>query len=445
MSKPLRKLDVELVDIDKLVPYAGNARTHDKKQIGQIADSIKAFGWMNPIVANRQGTIVAGHGRLEAAKLLGLKTVPVIRVEDLTEDQERAYRLADNQIATNAGWDLDLLKVEMELLSDGDLDFEITDTGFAMAEIDLVLGAGTNTDENDPDAGDVQDLDLAGAPITRRGDVWVMDNHRLICGDALSEADYATVMQNETAAACVTDPPHNQKIFNNVSGSGRHGEFAMASGEMSRDEFVDFLKKAFGLMAANLGKGALAYVFMDWRHLAEALCAGEASFAELINMCVWVKTNGGMGSLYRSAHEDILVFKASKGRHTNNVQLGRFGRSRTNVWRHAGVNSFGKGRDETLQLHPTVKPTALIADAILDCTNRKELVLDPFAGSGTILIAAHRTGRHARAIEYDPKYVDVSLRRFRRVTGIDPVHAGSGKSLSELEAQAAADRDQAEG
>lgn len=444
MTPHIRKLDVEIVDIDSLKEYARNARTHSDKQIDQIADSIVAFGWTYPVLVDKHGNVIAGHGRLAAARRLGLKKVPVIRVEDLSEEQIRAYRLADNKLAENAGWDDDLLKIEFETLIGAEIEFEITDTGFDMAEIDLVLGSKTDESSSDgSDRGDAAEVDLEGPAIAKHGDLFLCgDDHRILCGDALDPEAYTKLMQGEKAAGCFTDPPYNVRIERNVSGLGRkkHGEFAMASGEMTRDEFIAFLEAVFGLIAAHLIKGGLAYICMDWRHLAETIAAGEVTFSELLNICVWAKTNGGMGSLYRSAHEHVLVFKAGKGKHTNNVQLGRYGRNRTNVWRYPGVNSFGQGRDDALKMHPTVKPVALVADALLDSTRRKDIVLDPFAGSGTILIAAQRTGRRARAIELDQKYVDVCLRRFRRVTGIDPVHAESGKPFSELELAAQAAR-----
>lgn len=444
MTPHIRNLDVEIVDIDSLKEYARNARTHSDRQIGQIADSIVAFGWTCPVLVDKHGNVIAGHGRLAAARRLGLKKVPVIRVEDLSEDQIRAYRLADNKLAENAGWDEDLLRIEFDELIAADLDFEITETGFDMAEIDLVLGSSDEDPTSESaDAGNAAEEDLEGPAIAKRGDLFLCgEDHRILCGDALDPEAYAALMQGEKAAGCFTDPPYNVRIERNVSGLGRrkHGEFTMASGEMTRDEFIAFLEAVFGLIAANVVKGALTYVCMDWRHLADAIAAGEVTFSELLNICVWAKTNGGMGSLYRSAHEHVLVFKAGKGRHVNNVQLGRYGRSRTNVWRYAGVNSFGRDRDDALAMHPTVKPVALVADAILDSTKRKDIVLDPFGGSGTILIAAHRIGRRARAIELDPNYVDVCLRRYRRVTGIDPVHAETGKTLSELEIAAEAAR-----
>lgn len=434
MSVQLRNLQVEAVSVAALQPYSRNARRHSKRQIGQIADSMKAFGWMNPILVDANKVVIAGHGRLEAARLLGLEKIPAISVEDLSEDQIRAFRLADNKLAENAEWDADLLRVEFDALIEADLDFEITDTGFSMGEIDLVLG-----EEEENQGDEFVDEDFDGPPVARLGDVFELGEHRLVCGDALKAEPYAKLMQGEKAAFCFTDPPYNVKIAGNVSGLGRktHAEFAMGSGEMDRKQFTAFLHDAFSQIAANCVDGAVVDICMDWRHLVETITAGEAAFGELLNDCVWAKNNAGMGSLYRSAHEHVLVFKSGKGKHINNVELGQYGRNRSNVWKYGGVNAFGKGRAAALSMHPTVKPTALVADAILDCSKRRDLVLDSFAGSGTILIAAHRTGRRARAIELDPAYVDVSLRRFRRVTGMDPVHAETGKSLTGLEAELA--------
>ena len=278
--------------------------------------------------------------------------------------------------------------------------------------------------------------DFEGPAISKPGDLFILDGkHRLYCGSALEENSYQILMDSQQARFCFTDPPYNVPIAGNVSGLGRkkHGDFAMAAGEMSREQFTAFLANTFRLIAANSVDGAIIDVCMDYKHMIEVITAGEDAFGELKNICVWTKRNGGMGSLYRSAHEFVLIFKSGKGQHVNNVQLGRYGRNRTNVWPYAGVNSFGSNRSAALAMHPTVKPTALVADAILDCSNHKDIVLDPFAGSGTIFIAAHRTRRRAFAIELDPIYVDVCLRRFRRVTGIEPVHQQSGEKLIALE------------
>lgn len=431
MKTTSRNHKVEIVAISAIEHYKRNARKHSKKQIGKIAQSIKKFGWTVPLLIDGDGNLIAGHGRLEAAKLLGLKKVPVIRITDLSEKQIMALRLADNRIAEEADWDEDLLAAEFQALMDADLDFEITDTGFDMPEIDNVLG------ESVPDSTEAEILsaDLEGISVTVPGDLWLVGRHRLLCGDALEASDYKILLDKDKAQMVITDPPYNVPIERNVSGLGqnKHGEFMMASGEMSDQEFTDFLTAVFQNLVAFSDDGSIHDIFMDWRHQGEIIKAGSETYSELKNTCVWTKSSGGMGSLYRSGHEFVYVFKSGKASHINNISLGAYGRNRTNVWPYAGVNSFGKGREQALAMHPTVKPVALIADAILDCSHRKGIVLDPFAGSGTVLIAAERTGRSARAMELDPTYVDVALRRYRRVTGIEPVHSVTGLTFSETE------------
>ena len=433
MTESLRNLAVHNVPLSTLKPYAGNARRHSRKQIGQIARSMKTFGWTMPVLVDGDNVVIAGHGRLEAAKLLGLANVPVIRIDDLDEAQVRAYRLADNRLAEESSWDEEILRIELGELIDLTPEFEIVETGFAMGEIDMILG---NANDEEPDEDPLETSDLDGPLITRRGDLWLLgDDHRLLCGDALSADDHARLLDGELADMVITDPPYNVRIGGNVSGLGRkkHGEFAMASGEMSENEFTRFLGAAFERLAASSRDGSIHYVFMDFRHIGETLAAGREVYGELKNICVWDKKTGGMGSLYRSAHEFVFVFKHGSAPHINNVALGKHGRNRTNIWRYAGVSGFGKGRAEALAMHPTVKPVALIADAMLDCSDRGSIVLDPFGGSGSTVIAAQRAGRRARVIELDPKYCDVTLRRFRRVTGIEPVHAETGLTLGALE------------
>jgi len=433
MNKMPRDLAVETIPLPAIKPYAGNARKHSKKQIGQIADSMRQFGWTMPILVDANNGIIAGHGRLEAARLIGFDMAPVIRVHDLSEPEIRAYRLADNKLAENSEWDQEMLRVELRELILLAPDFELPATGFEMGEIDQILGDS----EAAPDpAIETAKADLDGPRIASRGDLWLLGGkHRLFCGDALEEASYAILLDGEKARLGLSDPPYNVRIAGNVSGLGRrrHGEFAMASGEMSGSEFTSFLDTAFSRMAANSVDGAIQFIFMDWRHVVEVTQAGLSAFGELKNICVWDKMKGGMGSLYRSAHEFVFVFKSGDVPHVNNVELGRFGRNRTNVWRYAGAASFGAGRASALDMHPTVKPVGMLADAILDCSGLKDIVLDPFGGSGSTIIAAQRTNRCARVIELDPKYVDVALRRFRRVTGVDPVHAERGRPLGDLE------------
>lgn len=429
----IRGLKVELVSTSALKPYAGNAHTHSKKQVRQIANSIKVFGWTNPVLSDAIGNVMAGHGRLKAAKLLGIDQVPVIRIEDMTEAQKRAYILADNKLAENAGWDPQLLALELRGLLEMEADFDITATGFEMGEIDISIS--DLDDAEDGDADQLPEVDPAQPQVTQLGDLWQLDRHRLLCGDATQPASFEKLMDGEQAAMVFTDAPYNVRINGHVSGLGshKHAEFAMASGEMTEAEYTGFLETTLGLMAAHSCDGAILFNCMDFRHSYELLTAGRRVGLQLTNLCVWVKTNGGMGSLYRSQHELVFVFKKGTAPHINNVALGKYGRNRTNVWPYAGMNSFGAERDETLAMHPTVKPVALVRDAILDCSNRGGIVLDAFVGSGTTLIAAHRVGRRGFGLEIDPHYVDVALRRFRAVTGIEPLHADSGLTFGELE------------
>jgi DNA modification methylase len=424
---------VEQFAVSDLVPSNHNARTHDRRQIRQIAASIREFGFRSPVLVDEDNVLIAGHGRLEAAKLLGLKTVPGIRITDLSAARKRALMIADNRIALNAGWNTALLASELADLSALELDFDMTVTGFETAEIDILLGDATSTDVETPESAPEPDPDRP--VITRRGDLWRLGDHLVLCGDARSAADYQQLMGDCLADAIFADAPYNVPVNGHVSGKGRvrHREFAEASGEMSSEEFRGFLGDAFGLAARHSREGSVAFVCMDWRHFPEAHAAGMTAWDAWLNLCVWAKTNGGMGSLYRSQHELVLVFRKGQASHRNNVQLGRFGRNRTNVWSYAGVNTFREGRLEELRAHPTAKPVAMVRDALLDVTTRGELVLDPFLGAGATLIAAERCGRRCAGLEIDPAYVDVILRRWRAETGEDPVRVNDGRPLASLE------------
>jgi DNA modification methylase len=426
-------LKIAYEPVSTLTPRARNPRTHSKKQIGQIAQSIRHFGFTNPVLLDEQRGIIAGHGRVEAAKLLGLESVPTVCLRDMSEADIRAYVIADNKLAENAGWDRNLLALEFQYLSELELDFDLTLTGFELPEIDVALGElaiGAESDE--PDPADMVP-ETAGAPVTRLGDVWHIGPHRLICGDSLQHDTYDRLLGAARAQMVFTDPPYNVPIDGHVCGSGtvQHREFAMASGEMSSEQFAGFLTAAFNQLAAFTVDGSIHFQCMDWRHMREILDAGAAAYTELKNLCVWSKTNGGMGSLYRSQHELVFVFKSGKAPHINNVELGRHGRYRTNVWTYAGVNSFGNNQAD-LALHPTVKPAAMVRDAILDCSHRKGLVLDSFAGSGTTLIAAQQTGRRGYGIELDPIYCDVILRRMKLVCGLDARLGENGPWFEEV-------------
>jgi DNA modification methylase len=422
-------LAIQYVAPDRLVRNPRNARTHSARQIKQIAESIKKLGFNSPILIGPDDMVLAGHGRLDAAKRLGLASVPTVRLDHMTEAQRRAYALADNKLAELAGWDREILAIELAGLEALDLDFEVTLTGFETAEIDLLLvgaqhAAAASADDSLPEA-------TPGAPVTKAGDLWLLGGHRLLCGDARDPAAYQRLMAGEAAQLIFTDPPYNVAINGNVAKRGKHAEFAMASGEMSEAEFIAFLKAALGLMAANSLDGSIHFIAIDWRHVLELLTAGREVYAELKNMCVWEKSNGGMGSLYRSQHELFLVFKHGSAPHINNVELGRYGRNRTNIWKYAGMSSLGAEERNLLSEHATPKPVALVADAILDCSERGALVLDPFCGSGATIIAAERTGRRARALELEPRFVDLAIRRWQACSGEVARLADGGLSFEE--------------
>jgi len=382
---------------------------------------------VNPVLVSDDGEIIAGHGRVEAAKLLGRRTVPTLALSHLSAAELRAYVIADNKLALNAGWDKEILAIELQALVD--LDFEVELTGFSLAEIDLVLDEAGEASPDGPAGPEDAVPVVTGEPVTRAGDIWQLGRHRLLCGDTRDTGAMDRLMGDETADLVFTDPPYNVAIDGNVCGLGsvKHREFAFASGEMSQSQFTVFLTDTLGNMARVMRDGAIAYVCMDWRHMGELLAAGETSFTELKNLVVWNKTNGGMGAFYRSKHELIFVFKQGTATHTNTFGLGDTGRYRTNVWDHAGISSIGAGRSEELAMHPTVKPVALIADAIRDCSRRGEIVLDGFGGSGSTLIAAEKTGRSARLIEYDPLYCDTIVLRWQSFTGKRAQLVGSGE------------------
>lgn len=426
-----RSLQVTYVPIDTLRPAERNPRTHSKAQLRQIAASVETFGFNNPLLVDHENRVVAGHGRLAAAKELGLTDLPTLRIEHLSEAQLRAYALADNQIATQAGWDEALLAVELNYIAELEIELDLTATGFSAGEIDVMLAVLDDESAPEPPPPVVNDTD---PPVSRAGDLWLLGNHRLYCGDATQPAAYAALLGDDRAQMVFTDPPYNVRIHGHVSGLGavQHREFEMASGEMSVDEFTQFLQASFEQMAEASCDGAIHFVCMDWRHLHELLCASQAAFTELKNVCVWNKNNGGMGSLYRSKHELVFVFKSGRAAHINNVELGKHGRYRTNVWDYPGVNTFRDGRDDELAMHPTVKPVALVADAIRDCSNRGGIVLDPFGGSGTTLIAAELTGRRGYLLELDPRYVDVICKRFHAQIEKYAVHAETGLTFAEV-------------
>lgn len=408
----LADLQIEVLPIKRLRPYPRNSRTHSKKQIRQIADSIKEFGFTNPILIDPEGMILAGHGRVEAAKVLALDSVPCVRLDNMTDAQKRAYVIADNKLALNAGWDYELLADELKELSSSALNIDVGITGFSIAEIDGILADACPEEPGNPDDDIVPDIDPE-AIRCRPGDIWQVGEHRIICGDARDRTTISALMAGRLATAIFTDPPYNVKIDGHVGGSGKikHREFAMASGEMSSSEFTEFLTASFKNLADFSVNGSIHLVCMDWRHTSEILAAGHAVYDELKNLIIWVKDNGGMGTFYRSRHELIFAFKKGKAPHINTFELGQHGRYRTNVWEYKGVNTLKAGRLQELELHPTVKPVQMLADAIKDVTARGNIVLDTFGGSGSTAIAAQKTGRICYLCEYDPIYCERIIRR----------------------------------
>lgn len=413
---PVREpLSVVYRPVGSIRPDPRNARTHPKRQVDQIVASIRAFGFTNPILTDEGGQVIAGHGRLLAARQLGMAEVPVIGLTGLSDAQKRALRLADNKIALGAGWDLEILQLELADLAALDVDIDLSLTGFTAGEIDTILKTPVDPDDEVVPA-------LAAAPRTGPGDIWVLGEHRIGCGDSRDMAFLRSVIGEEGVVdAAFLDPPYNVRISGNAVARGTHREFAMASGEMSDDQFRRFLTDTLGAAAAVSRNGAVHFVCMDWRHMEDVAGVGRGVYGELLNLCVWNKSNAGMGSLYRSKHELVFVFRVGDAPSLNNVELGRHGRNRTNVWDYASVNTLKGSRREDLALHPTVKPTGMVADAIQDVTRRGDLVLDIFLGSGTTLLAADRVGRRFRGVDIDPAYVDVAVERWAQRTGREPV------------------------
>jgi DNA modification methylase len=418
-----RDLTPVLVCTEKLKPLGRQTRRHPRRQLDKLAASLDEFGFVLPIIIDLDGQVVGGWGLVLAARQLGLAQVPAVTITDLDQAKLRLLRLALNRLGEDSSWDADALTLEFSdvLALDTNIDLQIS--GFEMGEIDIRLRASPDDQEDE-----IPRIDQQLPPITKPGDIWVLDQHRIVCGDALQAENYSCLLGDDRAQMVFTDPPWNVPIEGHVSGLGaiKHAEFAMASGEMSSAEFEAFLVTTLGHAARSAVDGSLHFVCLDWRHIKELLEATADLYTEMKNLCVWNKTNGGMGSLYRSKHELVFLFKKGKAPHINNVELGRFGRNRTNVWDYSGQNTLSNSAKGKLSLHPTVKPVALVADALRDCSNLNGIVLDPFGGSGTTLIAAERTGRRARLIEIEPRFVDCTVRRWQQLTGRTAVHAETG-------------------
>jgi DNA modification methylase len=411
-----------------------NPRTHNKAHIAALARSITAFGFNVPLLIDESGTLIAGHGRLAAAKKLNLREVPTILLEHLSVEQKRAFMIADNRLTDLSRWDEQILGETLRDLSLADLSFELDVIGFSVGEIDLRIEGLTDPDRN---AAEDELPQLQAEAVTKLGDLWKLGAHRLICGDALDERSWKHLMDGQLAAVGFTDPPYNVKIDGFVSGLGkhRHREFEQGAGEMDRDQFSAFVETALRHMAKHSEKASIHFVAMDWRHSRELLAAGASVFTELKNICVWSKQAPGMGSLYRSQHEFVFVWKNGRGRHQNHIELGKHGRARSNIWSYPSAAAFrhSEGTD-LLATHPTCKPVALVADAILDVSKRGEIVIDPFLGSGTTIIAAERVGRIAYGMELDPIYCDAIIHRFEALTGQEAV-LDDGRTFGEVSAE----------
>lgn len=409
----MNNLNIQNIEVARIREYKNNPKLHNRVQITKIRESIREFGFINPVLLDENLEIIAGHGRVAAARDMGLHDVPVIILSHLTDAQKRAYRIADNKLTELGKWSIELLNLEFTELSKLDLNFDLGITGFETGEIDLILDSDGTPDPKNDLIPPLNDADRR----CKRGDIWRLGRHTIVCGDALKSDSYAAVMGDDKAQMVLTDAPYNVRVKNIGSmGKIKHDEFAMASGEMTSDEFTEFLGTFMRHAKTYSADGSLHYFFMDWKHVREISTAAASVYDEFKNICVWNKTNGGMGSLYRSKHELCFIYKSGHAPHINNIELGAHGRYRTNVWDYAGANAFGGTKDD-LKLHPTVKPVAMLRDAILDVTRWGDIVLDCFLGSGSTLIACELTGRICRGIEIEEKYCDITIKRFETLTG----------------------------
>ncbi|WP_156680879.1 DNA modification methylase [Sphingomonas profundi] len=422
------RLHIEYLPTRSIVPASRRLRQHGKAQIAKLAAGIERHGFNVPLLVDEACTIVAGQARLDAALLLGLDQVPAIRIAHLTDEQLRLFAIFENKIGEESEWNDAALNLEFEELRLTEPELDLTDSGFAIGEIDALAGRMRTQELNDLD--DTGEPDPARIAVTRIGDVWLCGRHRIICGDAIDAAVIAELVDGRAVQQLLTDPPYNVPV-RSISTTGRHASFAMAAGEMKPAAFTDFLTGFIGAAQPVLADGALVYVFMDHAHLGELLAAGQMAGLTYKQLLVWVKAAAGLGSFYRSGHELVAVFKHGKGKHCNNLMLGRYGRNRSNVLSYPGVMSMPGGR-KALKMHPTVKNVAMIADLILDVTAPGDAVLDCFGGSGTTLIAAEKTERDAFLCELSPMFVDVTIERFEAVGGARAVLAATGQTYAEV-------------
>jgi len=418
----MNTLTIENIDVTAFHPHPQNPRKHSKKQIAQIAESIKTFGFKVPVLIDESNRLICGHGRVEACKLLGWEEMPAIRATDLNEEKIRAYMIADNRLTENSEWDEALLGENFKLLSELELDFDLEVIGFDYGDIEKFINF--EEEEELPKEETVISPDQA-PQVAKEGDLWELGEHRIYCGDSLEEESYDTLFSGTRKKASIvfTDPPYNLPARDiGQTCAEQHGDFAMGSGEMSSQEFSSFLRQVFEHLRKRTSSGSIHYICMDWRHATELLEAGSQVYEELKNTCIWVKNTGGMGTFYRSQHELVFVYKNGKGKHQNHFKLGQHGRYRSNVWNYPSVMHLkdkdgDKSGKDALKLHPTIKPVAMIEDVLKDCSRRKEIVLDAFLGSGSTLIAAEKTKRICYGVELAPRYVDVAIHRWQEWTG----------------------------
>jgi DNA modification methylase len=421
----LPKLElVERAPEDLIVP-ARKLRKIEAAHVREVATAISTLGFCDPVLIDEQNRVINGVVRVEAAKLLGLPRLPCIRASHLSASERRLVRLALNRLGEKGSWDFDELKLELQELILEDAPIEIT--GFSMTDVDQL------TLDGEPPAVEAGPLapEADAKPIAQLGDIFALDQHRIICGDATDPHTLETLMSGDAAQLILTDEPYNVQIGGHVS-RGAHREFVMASGEMTDAEFQAFNAAWIGASLPYLCDGGLFGTFIDWRGYPAVMAAARQLGLAPFNLIVWAKTNAGMGSLYRSQHELLPLFKKGKGSHINNVELGKNGRWRSNVWTYPGASSMGSDARQGLEHHPTVKPVAMLEDALLDMTERGDIVLDPFLGSGSTLMAAEKTGRRCRGLELDPRYVDVIVRRYQAVTGQQAVLESTGETYDQL-------------
>ncbi|TAL83901.1 MAG: DNA methylase N-4 [Beijerinckiaceae bacterium] len=426
------KLQIEYRPLDGLKTPAATLRRYQKRHQEHLLQALRKYGFILPIAVGADDQVLHGSQLLLAAKELGYQEVPTVRLSHLSKEDVRVLRIALHKLEELSSWDEDVLKAELQFLITYDVDL-VTHTAFSSAEIDTVLYAPSEERLDDPD-------DALPEPgkhaVSRRGDIWEFaGGHRLACMDALEAASYEALLQSELAGLIICDPPYNVRVRGNVSSRKDAREFAMASGEMSRSEFEAFLRTSFELTSQCARDGALSFQFIDWRHAGEMRAAGEAVYSNLLNVCVWAKTNGGQGSFYRSAHEFCFVWKIGEAPHLNNIELGRNGRNRTNVWSYPGANVPRSKRQRQDENHVTPKNVAMVQDAILDASRRGDIVLDAFAGSGTTLVAAHRAKRRGFGLEIDPLYADLIVRRMERITAAPARLVGNSRTFCELAAE----------